>query len=648
MKQILISTKQISKYRNFNLLEVGEKAYYLIHLKQKSEFKDLIPDFNLLTANLFFNIVQEIGSLTDNIENLHKIVNQEQINKLINRIFSRLEISKKLNKIFQNSTNKGFAIRPSTTILNKNLTVKNNQTLSGLFPTYLNITNSTELILALKKIIRFILSQDVFNYLQLNKLSIKDLSIAFIIQKMLIPEVSGVIYPYNPVTLNDTQITIEAVFGLGNSITNGEVIPDTYIINKGNLQILEKKINPQSWMYVPKPSKHTLEQTQKVNLSRLTQYIQKLDDTNIVKIASISKALNQHFHQSFLIEFSAIGNKIYILQLKRLSLQTQTNNKIKSSAKFTQNVPIIQGIPIYKGGEITGSVYKITKKVSKTTTLPNKEFILVANNLDKKMLINLSKNKNCLGIIFDLVPLNSDLAFLTQKLKIPSIGQTYNASKILTNNSVIKADTNTGFIYRIAVQPTKQSKPQKQNINNSPKKKTAQQNELLTYFKFLEKGIATDTKHKTFIYAPPLADIKKIANVITNYPEAIHALIYKNTYSKALIRKYEQILKKAHNNTKALIIDNFIDLNKTIADSTQLIKEVYLLINMNKLAKSVNKNNKAWYKNENFLQLIKPFIRILNNNPNIKLVYFNDKKKVSSKLISLLIELGFIGIIDFD
>ncbi len=648
MKQILISTKQISKYRNFNLLEVGEKAYYLIHLKQKSEFKDLIPDFNLLTANLFFNIVQEIGSLTDNIENLHKIVNQEQINKLINRIFSRLEISKKLNKIFQNSTNKGFAIRPSTTILNKNLTVKNNQTLSGLFPTYLNITNSTELILALKKIIRFILSQDVFNYLQLNKLSIKDLSIAFIIQKMLIPEVSGVIYPYNPVTLNDTQITIEAVFGLGNSITNGEVIPDTYIINKGNLQILEKKINPQSWMYVPKPSKHTLEQTQKVNLSRLTQYIQKLDDTNIVKIASISKALNQHFHQSFLIEFSAIGNKIYILQLKRLSLQTQTNNKIKSSAKFTQNVPIIQGIPIYKGGEITGSVYKITKKVSKTTTLPNKEFILVANNLDKKMLINLSKNKNCLGIIFDLVPLNSDLAFLTQKLKIPSIGQTYNASKILTNNSVIKADTNTGFIYRIAVQPTKQSKPQKQNINNSPKKKTAQQNELLTYFKFLEKGIATDTKHKTFIYAPPLADIKKIANVITNYPEAIHALIYKNTYSKALIRKYEQILKKAHNNTKALIIDNFIELNKTIADSTQLIKEVYLLINMNKLAKSVNKNNKAWYKNENFLQLIKPFIRILNNNPNIKLVYFNDKKKVSSKLISLLIELGFIGIIDFD
>ena len=646
MDQILIPAQKISKYKNFSLLDVGEKAYYLIYLKQNAEFKHLVPEFNILTSSLFFYIIKEINTLTDNIENLDKIVNQEQIDKLINRIFNRLEISKQINKIFQNSFNKGFALRPSTTILNQKLKDKGNQILAGLFPTYLNITNSAELILALKKIIRFTLSQDALNYLQLNRLSVKDLSIAFIIQKMLIPEVSGIVYPYNPVTINQNQITIEAVFGLGNSISKGEVIPDTYTVNKGNLQILEKKINPQTWMYIPKPSKHTMEQTEKVKLSKMTQYIQKLDDTNIINVATISKVLNQHFHKFFLIEFSSIGNKIYILQLKRLNLQTHTNNKIETSTKSKQDIPIIQGIPIYKGGEITGSVYKLTKRVTKAANFPQKEFILVTNNLDKKMLINLSKNKNCLGIIFDLVPLNSDLAFLIQKLKIPSIGQTYNASKALTNNSIIKADTNTGFVYQIAT-TTYNKLIKRQDTKNISNKQSVIKNNLINYFKFKENGIATDLQNKIFIHIPPLADTKKIAMLINKYPEAMHVLVYKDIFSNTLMKKYKQVIKKAYNNTTAFIVDNFIDLNKTITNLTQVTNDVYLLINMNKLASSVIKNTNNWTQNEDFLKLIKPFMQMLNNNSNIKMIYINNKKKTSASVMQLLLKLGFVGIINF-
>lgn len=68
----------------------------------------------------------------------------------------------------------------------------------------------------------------------------KSASIAVIIQRMVNSESSGVMFTVNPAT-GENNIMIEACWGLGETIVQGEVEPDRYLISKDG-KFLEKKL----------------------------------------------------------------------------------------------------------------------------------------------------------------------------------------------------------------------------------------------------------------------------------------------------------------------------------------------------------------------------------------------------------------------
>src|SRR5204863_5444867 len=62
------------------------------------------------------------------------------------------------------------------------------------------------------------------------------------VQRMVQSEKSGVMFTVEPVTSDQSQITIEAVYGLGEGIVSGEISPDLYIVRKQTLEIVRKEI----------------------------------------------------------------------------------------------------------------------------------------------------------------------------------------------------------------------------------------------------------------------------------------------------------------------------------------------------------------------------------------------------------------------
>jgi pyruvate,water dikinase len=52
-------------------------------------------------------------------------------------------------------------------------------------------------------------------------------------------------FTINPITHEKNQLIIEAVWGLGEYIVQGEVTPDTYLVEKQSLDILSKKVEKQ-------------------------------------------------------------------------------------------------------------------------------------------------------------------------------------------------------------------------------------------------------------------------------------------------------------------------------------------------------------------------------------------------------------------
>ena len=73
-----------------------------------------------------------------------------------------------------------------------------------------------------------------------------DPRIAVIVQEQVPSEVSGVAFSLNPQNNCYDEAVINANFGLGETVVNGHVTPDTYVVEKVRGEILERGIASKS------------------------------------------------------------------------------------------------------------------------------------------------------------------------------------------------------------------------------------------------------------------------------------------------------------------------------------------------------------------------------------------------------------------
>ena len=59
-------------------------------------------------------------------------------------------------------------------------------------------------------------------------------------------EISGIAFTVHPVTEDPDQMIIEAGYGLGEAIVSGQITPDSYIVTKSDLGILDINIGAQT------------------------------------------------------------------------------------------------------------------------------------------------------------------------------------------------------------------------------------------------------------------------------------------------------------------------------------------------------------------------------------------------------------------
>ena len=58
---------------------------------------------------------------------------------------------------------------------------------------------------------------------------------AVVVQRMVVPQASGILFTADPVTSNRKVVSIEASFGLGEALVSGLVNPDVYRVRDGEI-----------------------------------------------------------------------------------------------------------------------------------------------------------------------------------------------------------------------------------------------------------------------------------------------------------------------------------------------------------------------------------------------------------------------------
>lgn len=161
-------------------------------------------------------------------------------------------------------------------------------------------------------------------------------SVAVVVQKMVQSEISGIAFTVHPVTEDPDQMIIEAGHGLGEAIVGGLITPDSYVVSKSEMTIidinvghqtrrLEKTRNPSSSeLRRAGKSQDTNEENTWVELGEEGNK-QKLSGRQIIELAELCKKIEAHYGFPCDIEWAFEGGKFYVTQSRPITTLKQSS-----------------------------------------------------------------------------------------------------------------------------------------------------------------------------------------------------------------------------------------------------------------------------------------------------------------------------------
>jgi pyruvate,water dikinase len=309
---------------------------------------------------------------------------------------------------------------------------------AGQQASFLNVQGEANLLHYVRECWASLFTARSIYYRVENKVKHESVKISVIVQKMVQSEVSGVMFSIDPTNNDKDRIIIESVWGLGEMIVQGSVIPDKYVVQKGTFDILSKEVSDQSIQLTKNKG-----ETKEVEVPKFMRQRQKITDEEVVKLAKISAKLQEHYYFPQDTEWAKEKGELYIVQTRPVTTIAETT-KIEKSDKGEFKIaqaPILTGAPASPG--IGTGVVKILKSPKEIGKI-EKGDVLVAPMTSPDYVPAMKKAS---AIVTDQGGQTSHAAIVSRELGIPCVVGTQTATKKLKEGTVISVDGATGNVY---------------------------------------------------------------------------------------------------------------------------------------------------------------------------------------------------------
>lgn len=417
-----------------------------------------VPPGFIVSSGAYFHFVEE-NNLEKEIRNILKNevdVNRpesysnasEKIMKMISKSPIPEEISNqvikayfKLGGLFKNPL---VAVRSSATA--EDLP---DASFAGQQRTFLNIKGDSAIVEAVRDCWASLFEARAIFYREEKKYDHFKVGLAIPVQKMIQSVASGVVFTCDPVTGEKNRIIVDAIYGLGELIVQGEVIPDHFVYEKDSLRLLNKVISEQKIRMVMKDGV-----TKKYYVPKSITKRQKISDNEALKVAKIAAKLNKHYFFPQDCEF-AFDNKrhLFFVQTRPVTTirdekKSETHEKKDTADTKQANREIDKKKLLLTGlsaspGIGWGSVVIIQskKEINKVKTGD----VLVTSMTTPDFVPAMKKVS---AIVTDKGGLTSHAAIVSRELGVPCVVGTEKATKVLKNNQVITVDGSEGKVYQ--------------------------------------------------------------------------------------------------------------------------------------------------------------------------------------------------------
>jgi pyruvate,water dikinase len=298
------------------LMVVGGKGANLGELSRIEGIR--VPDGFCITTEAFKRIIGETSSIHKLLDQLSllKVEDRDKIGELsgeIRRVIEGIAIPADIHEEITHFLSRlgeknAYAVRSSATA--EDLPTAS---FAGQQDTYLNIIGEEAILKHISKCWASLFTERAVIYRLQNGFDHRNVNLAVVVQKMVFPQVAGILFTADPVTSNRKVLSIDASFGLGEAIVSGLVNADSYKVRNG--KISEKKISTKKLAMYALKDGGTKEQV----IEPERQNRQALTDEQILQLESMGRKIEAHFGCPQDIEWCLVGDTFYIVQSRPIT-----------------------------------------------------------------------------------------------------------------------------------------------------------------------------------------------------------------------------------------------------------------------------------------------------------------------------------------
>jgi pyruvate,water dikinase len=306
----------LQKIDKTNLAIVGGKGANLGELLRIEDIQ--VPEGFCITTEVYRDIIKTNGELNSLLDQLSKLKADDrkgisETSAKIRAVIESIpvpdnvsgEITRQLAYMGERTA---FAVRSSATA--EDLPTAS---FAGQQDTYLNIIGTEEILKHVSKCWASLFTERAIVYRIQNGLDHRKVMLAIVIQKMIFPEVSGILFTADPISGHRMVISIDASFGLGEALVSGLVNTDNYKVRNG--KIIEKNIPTKRLAIFQKKESGTKKQ----EVPEEDQNRQALSDDQILQLERIGRKIENHFGFPQDIEWCLVNNKFFIVQSRPIT-----------------------------------------------------------------------------------------------------------------------------------------------------------------------------------------------------------------------------------------------------------------------------------------------------------------------------------------
>ncbi|MBC1524021.1 phosphoenolpyruvate synthase [Listeria booriae] len=307
---------EFEKIDQTNKALVGGKGANLGECAKISDVQ--VPTGFCLTTEAYQKAVSENEALQELLYQLsaQKITNQDQISKIgqsIRALIEEIEIPREIeaeitDHLTKIGSEQAYAIRSSATA--EDLPTAS---FAGQHNTYLNIIGKTEILKYIKKCWASLFTDRAIVYRIQNNFEHTDVQLSVVIQQMVFPSASGILFTADPITGNRKTLSIDASFGLGEALVSGLVSADVYKVQENT--IIEKNIATKKLaIYSIKTGG-----TETKSLPADQQTNQTITDHQILQLEQLGRSIEAYFGKPQDIEWCLADDQFYIVQSRPIT-----------------------------------------------------------------------------------------------------------------------------------------------------------------------------------------------------------------------------------------------------------------------------------------------------------------------------------------